>query len=457
MNDTAAGARGVFGSRLGFILTAAGSAIGLGNIWRFPYMAGEGGGAAFVLIYLVCVLTLGFPVMLAEFAIGQATRQSGSRAFTTLVPGTRWRWIGTLGVLTGLAILAFYSVVAGWSLGYLIKAIQGDFSSNLSAEASAALFTNFIASPAQSPAMAAAVIAATAAIVLKGVSKGIERASLILMPIFFLLLIGLSVHSLQLPGASKGLAFLFAPDLSKVSLRVVMSALGQAFFSLSLGMGVMITYSSYLTQKKGLPGMALSSIAADTSVALLAGVTLFPAIFTVGASPQGGPGLAFITFPTIFADLPAGTGVAIAFYALLLIASITSTVSLLEVVVAHAVDRYGWHRPRTVIGASLIALIVALPCALSFGGNQALSQLFGVQDGFFGILNIAFGNFALVIGALCICLFVGWRWGIRPALNALGVVEGSWLARLLSLEIRFICPICISAVLCFIVLTGSFF
>lgn len=457
MNERTARTRGTFGSRLGFIFTAAGSAIGLGNIWRFPYMAGEGGGAAFVLLYLCFVLLLGFPVMLAELSIGQATHQSGSRAFEALAPGTRWRWIGTLGVLTGLAILAFYSVVAGWALGYLFKAARGHFIQGITPETSAQTFASFIAAPGTSCAMTAVVIAITAGIVLKGISKGIERASLILMPLFFVLLLGLAVHSLLLPGAGPGLAFLFEPEASKISLSVLMGALGQAFFSLSLGMGVMITYSSYLTQRQGLAGMALSSIAADTSVAMLAGIILFPAIFTVGASPRGGPGLAFITFPTIFADLPAGTAMAIAFYALLSIASLTSTVSLLEVVVAHGMDRFGWKRSRTAIGASLTTLLIALPCALSFGGNRRLTELFGIEDGFFGLLNIAFGNFALVIGALFICLFVGWRWGTGPALAALGMEARSPLAHLLRLEIRYLCPLAIAAVLGFITLTGKFF
>ncbi len=447
-----------FASRVGFVLSAAGSAIGLGNIWRFPYMAGEGGGAAFVLVYILFVLLLGFPVMMAEFSIGQATRRGAVQSFEVLAPGTRWSWVGRLGVSAGYAILAFYSAVAGWALGYLEKSVSGAFASPISADASGELFSSFIASPVTSIPAAALIIALSAAVVFKGVGRGIERASFVLMPIFFLLLLGLAVHSLMLPGAGDGLRFLFKPDLSKLTVPIVMSALGQAFFSLSIGMGVMVTYGSYLNRREtGLAPLALSSVAADTGVALLAGLIIFPAIFTAGMKPAGGPGLAFVTLPTIFSTLPMGSLIATAFYALLVIAALTSIVSMIELIAADLVDRKGWTRGRAVLLIAGVGFLLGIPCALSFGGSAFFTRFFGVPDGFFGLLNIAFGNLVMVLGGLFICLFVGWKWGMPQALKVLGIAEGKKLGVLLSFSIRWLCPAAIAAVLIFIVITGKFF
>ena len=459
MNDQTPGSgRDGFASRIGFVLSAAGSAIGLGNIWRFPYTAGEGGGAAFVLVYVFFVLTLGFPVMMAEFAIGQATRRGAVQSFEALFPGSRWSWIGRVGIAAGYAIFAFYSAVAGWALGYLVRSLSGAFSAPVSAEASGELFSGFIASPAASLPATGVIIGLSALVVLKGVGKGIERASFILMPVFFLLLLGLAVHSLMLPGAGEGLAFLFKPDLSKLSVPVVMSALGQSFFSLSIGMGVMITYGSYLDRRESrLSPLALSSIGADTLVALLAGLIIFPAIFTAGLKPAGGPGLAFVTLPTIFSTLPMGSAIASAFYALLVIAALTSTVSIIELIAADLVGRKGWHRSWAVLLIACAGFLLAIPCALSFGGSDFFTHFLGIPDGFFGLLNAAFGNLVMVLGGFFICLFVGWKWGMGRALAALGIPEGSKMAALLSFAIRWLCPAAIAAVMGFILITGKFF
>lgn len=459
--DSAPGAakpREGFASRVGFVLSAAGSAIGLGNIWRFPYMTGENGGAAFVLMYVCFVLMLGFPVMMAEFAVGQAARKSSVMAFSELAPGTRWNWIGRMGLATGFAILAFYSAVAGWALGYFGKSLGGDFSSPVTPEASGRLFTEFTSSPVMSIAAAVLVVVVSALVVYKGVTKGIERAALVLMPAFFILLVILAVYSLRLPGAFEGVKYLFKPDFSKLDLSVAMAALGQSFFSLSIGLGVMITYSSYLDRKEhSLAPMALSSIGADTGVAILAGLIIFPAIFAVGAQPSGGPGLAFITLPTIFSGLPAGSVISAAFYALLLIAALTSTVSIFELVAADLVDRKGWKRRQAVLLISAVSLVLSVPCALSFGGSDFFTKFFGVPDGFFGLLNIAFGNITMILGGLLTCVFVGWKWGMPRALEALGIPPGSLTARLLGISIRWVCPVAITSILAFIVFTGKFF
>ena len=327
--------RGAFGSRLGFILAAAGSAVGLGNIWRFPYAVGDGGGGAFVLVYLIFVVLIGVPVLLAELSLGRSTRANPVGAFKKICPGTLWPYVGGLGVATGFGVLAFYSVVAGWTLSYLGRALTGTFSSDFTVEASGKLFGTIISDPVESLAMVAVFLALTAFVVRGGVSGGIERAAKILMPLFVVVLLALAARSLTLPNAGAGVKFLLDPDFSKLSANSVMFALGQALFSLSLGMGAMITYGSYLKKDENLPSAGVSVAIADTSIALLAGLIIFPALFSVGAESTKGPGLVFVALPGIFPTMPAGAVFAVAFYLLLAVAALTSTVSLLEVVVAY--------------------------------------------------------------------------------------------------------------------------
>ena len=391
--------RGSFGSRAGFILAAAGSAIGLGNIWRFPYTAGENGGGAFVLVYLAFVALIGIPILLAELTLGRSTRGNPVGAFKRLFPKSWWPMVGGLGVLTGFGILAFYSVVAGWSVSYLLRAISGTFVGEFTAESSGALFTGLIADPTETVAMAAVFVLLTAAVVRGGVGGGIERASKVLMPMFLVILVLLAIRSLTLPGASKGIEFLFKPDFSKLSGTAVMSALGQALFSLSLGMGAMITYGSYLPKNVNLGSAGVAVAAADTLIAVLGGIIIFPALFSAGGSPGQGPGLVFVVLPTIFHHLPAGHLFAIAFYALLCIAALTSTISLLEVVVAYFVDERGWTRERAVWTVACGVIMLAVPSALSQGAVGSLTDFIAGQT-FLDIQNILFGNVSLSVGAL---------------------------------------------------------
>ena len=426
--------RGAFGSRMGFILAAAGSAIGLGNIWRFPYTAGENGGGAFVLLYLVFVVALGLPVLLAELSLGRASKSNPVGAFKRFFPQSWWPYVGGLGVLT---------VVAGWSLSYLGRALTGTFDGAFTADESGALFTSIISDPMETVALAAVFLVLTAGVVRAGVGGGIELASKILMPVFFVLLLVLAGRSLTLDGAEKGIEFLFSPDFSKLSTEGVMSALGQALFSLSLGMGAMITYGSYLPDKENLPVAGAAVAFFDTLIAMLGGLIIFPALFSVGVAPNEGPGLVFVVLPTIFHSLPAGHIFAIAFYALLSIAALTSTISLLEVVVAYFVDERKWSRDRAVAVIVPATFCLAVPSALSQGGVEFFSAFVG-EKSFLDTQDILFGNISLSVGALLISLFVGWKWGVK---NAIEEMDNFGAGAIWSILIRFACPVAVGAVL----------
>ncbi|NJD17666.1 MAG: sodium-dependent transporter, partial [Gemmatimonadetes bacterium] len=386
--------RGSWSGKLGFVLAAAGSAIGLGNIWRFPYMAAEGGGGAFVLVYLACVLGIGVPVLFTELALGRGTERNPVGAFKALAPGTAWPLVGAMGVLAGFFILAFYSVIAGWTVGYLWMALTGRFAPGLEATASGEMFTSFIGSVGPAVGLTALFLFMTAVVVRGGVSAGIERASKILMPVLLGVLLVLLVRAVTLPGAGEGLAYFLRPNLSAITPRVVVLALGQAMFSMSLGMGAMITYGSYFPKGQSLPFAGLSVALADTFVAVLAGLIIFPALFSAGGEAQAGPGLVFVVLPTVFAKMPLGYFFAILFFVCLIIAALTSTISLLEVVVAYFVDELGWARHKAAAVISTASFLLAVPSALSQGGSAWLTEL-----GWLDNQNISWGNYALRSGA----------------------------------------------------------
>ena len=451
-------ARGAFGSRLGFIFAAAGSAIGLGNIWRFPYTAAENGGAAFVLVYLLCVAFIGVPVLLAELGLGRATQSNPVGAFKRIAPGTPWKWVGGLGVVTGFGILAFYSVVAGWTLGYIAKAVGGAFSRPLDADESGALFGELIGNPLLAIGFAVVFLLLTVLVVRGGVSGGIERASKILMPVFFALLLVLAVRAVTLPGGWEGVEFMFKPDFSKLEPGVWMSALGQALFSLSVGMGAMITYGSYFPKGENMVVAGAAVAAFDTLIALLAGFIIFPALFASGVDAQEGPGLVFIVLPTIFDTLPGGTLFAVAFYVLLAIAALTSTISLLEVVTSYFVDERGWTRERAVWTIGAACAVLAIPSALANGASTFFTTFLGPGKDFLSVQSILFGNYSLSIGAFLMCVFVGWRWGVGPALESLRSGGHRFPgAGLWTVLIRFFCPLAVLVVLGFILFSGASF
>ncbi len=450
--------RGNWGSTAGFILAAAGSAIGLGNIWRFPYMTGQNGGAAFVLIYLVFVALIGIPVMIAELTIGRHTQKNPVGAFLKIVPGTSWHWLGMLGVITGVAILSFYAVVAGWTLGYFFKALVGDFNRAMTPEVLGKLFTGFIGNPAIAIALLAAFMGITMLVVVRGVSEGIERWSKILMPLLFLLLLMLSIRSVTLPGAGKGLEFYLKPDLSKIHPETVAQALGQALFSLSLGMGAMITYGSYLSKRDDIPKAAVSVAIFDTLIAVLAGLMIFPALFSAGLDPAGGPGLVFVVLPSIFAKMPGGWFFGSSFFLLLSVAALTSTISLLEVPVSYLVDEKGWTRKKAVGLTGLFTFVLGIPSAISQGSSAWFSKLPVVAMDFLSLMNALFGNYSLSVGAFFISVFIGYKWGVSAAVSEVRTggnsfpLSGSW-----GFVVRFICPIAIFFVLAYIAVTGRYF
>ena len=450
--------RDKWGSKVGFILAAAGSAIGLGNIWRFPYVTGQNGGAAFVLIYVFFVLAIGLPVMLAEFSIGRKTELNSVGAFKKLSPRSPWVLIGMLGVITGIGILSFYSVIAGWTLGYFIKTISGSFSQALTAENSEALFNSFVGNPQIVVSLLFAFIAITGFVVAGGVSSGIERWSKILMPVLFVLLILLTLRSVTLPGAVKGLEFYLKPDFAKLTPGVVGRALGQALFSLSLGMGTMITYGSYLSKKDSLIVSGSFVALFDTLIALLAGLMIFPALFALGINPQGGPGLVFIVLPTIFAQMPLGTFFGAGFFLLLAVAALTSTISLLEVPVAYLVDEYKWKRSTAVLLMGGLAFLLGVPSALSAGGVSWLTTIPKLGVGFLDLANIVLGNYSLTIGALFISIFVGYKWGIKGAIEEIQADGSAFqLKAVWAFLIRFVCPVAILAIFIYIIWTRNYF
>lgn len=438
--------RGKFNSRFGFVLAAAGSAIGLGNIWRFPYTAGTYGGGAWVLMYIGFVFLIGVPVLFAELSIGNHTQTSPVTAFKKLVPGSWWPALGGLGVLTGFGILSFYSVIAGLTAVYAGFAIGGKFSGGLDIAQSGEIFTHITANPAWMIGVAFGFLLITALVVRKGVGGGIEKAATWLMPILFVFLLILVGRALTLPTAGEGLAFMFKPHLDEITFPGTVSALGQALFSLSLGMGAMITYGSYLPKEENLPASAITIAIFDTSIAILAGLVIFPALFLVGAEATAGPGLIFVVMGGIFDAMPASNLMAFIFYGLLSIAALTSTISLLEVIVAFFVDERGWRREKAtwVVAGSCFAL--AIPSALSLGASETLSTLGG--RGFLGFVDLLCGTYFLTFGAMMICFFVGWKWGIPAAIAAIEngghkmPVAATW-----GVLVRYVCPLAILVLL----------
>jgi neurotransmitter:Na+ symporter, NSS family len=395
------GKRENWGSRFGFIMAAAGSAVGLGNIWRFPYMTGENGGGAFIVIYLVCVLVICLSVMIAEFAVGRRTSLAAVGAYKTI--DNRWTFAGVLGVISAFFIMGFYPVVGGWAFAYIVKSFSGLLSS---AVPIGDVFGAFISNPIQPIFWMILFLAINVIIVAKGISGGIEKAGKILMPTLFVLLILISIRSITLPGAGAGLEFLFKPKFDVVNGQTVLAALGQAFFSLSLGMGCMITYGSYLDKKEDLTKSALLVTMMDTGVAILAGVAIFPALFAFGMEPEVGPGLVFVVVPSIFAEMGGiGALFSVLFFIALMVAALTSSVSLLEVVVAYLIDQKNMERKKAVIVTGAIMTFTSILSSLSMGLMSGV-KLFGV--GFFDFFDILTDKIFLAIGGMLLAIFVGW-------------------------------------------------
>ena len=397
--------RVTFGSKLGVILATVGCAVGLGNIWRFPYMLGSNGGAAFLLVYLLCILLLGLPVMITEFFIGRHSHRNAAGAFKVMAPGTKWSIIGYNGVLAAFLILGFYSVVSGWTLEYIMQAFSGSLIGKSAADFKAE-FTNFSSDALRPIIWTFVFIAMTHIIIVSGVKNGIERASKVMMPLLFLILIALCIRSVTLPNAGEGLTFLFKPDFSKITSSVVLSAMGQAFFSLSIGMGCLITYASYFKQDTNLQTTALQVTVLDTLVAVLAGVMIFPAVFSFGIAPTAGPELVFITLPNVFEQLPMGWLWSAVFFILLALAALTSTISLHEVATAYVHEEYNVSRKRAAWFVSAGVLVFGVISSLSFGLLKEYT-IGGMI--FFDALDYLTAKIMLPLGGMLICIFVGTR------------------------------------------------
>ncbi|MCG8481951.1 MAG: sodium-dependent transporter [Clostridia bacterium] len=390
-----------WGSRIGFLMAAAGSAVGLGNIWRFPYMTGENGGGAFIIIYLVFALVIGLSVMLAEFTVGRRTSLAAVGAYKSY--SNRWTFAGVIGVVSAFLIMGFYPVVGGWSLAYIAKSFTGLLAAP---EAIGDTFGGFISNPVQPLIWMILFLALNVFIVAKGIAGGIEKAGKILMPTLFLLLIFIAVRSISLPGSGAGVEFLFKPDWSAVTGQTYLAALGQAFFSLSLGMGCMITYGSYLKKEENLQKNALIVTLMDTSVAILAGIAIFPALFAFGMEPAVGPGLVFVVVPSIFAEMGgAGLFFSVIFFIALAVAALTSSVSLLEVVVAYLIDQKGMERKPAVYLTAGIMVVTGILSSLSLGIMSGV-KIFGV--GVFDLFDILTDKIFLAIGGMLLAIFVGW-------------------------------------------------
>ncbi|MDE6754837.1 MAG: sodium-dependent transporter [Muribaculaceae bacterium] len=432
--------RAVFGSKFAAIATTVGSAVGLGNIWRFPYEAGIHGGGAFMICYIAFVFLIGVPVLIAEYSIGRSTRSNIFGAYRKLAPGKNFHFAGYLGIIASLLILSFYSVVAGWTIEYCIASLCGqlDFSNTEIGHRQFLQLTT-----GWRPVIWTVIfLFCNTFILLGGVTKGIERASNILMPILFLLLISFCINSLTLPGCREGLSFLFNPDFSKINSSVLLGALGQAFFSMSLGLGCMMTYASYFNKETRLGKTALITSGLDTAVAILSGVIIFPAVFSFNLSPEAGPTLVFEVLPHIFTQLPGGIIWSTLFFLLLFLASLTSTVSMSEISITFFCEEKKMSRKGATLLSSGIALIGGLLCALSFGPLAEI-KIFGLT--FFNFFDYASSNVCLPLGGMICSIFAGWYMD-KKILREQLTNNGKYKFRIFSVLIFFlkwICPIAI--------------
>lgn len=440
--------RGSFGSKLGVILATAGSAVGLGNVWRFPYMAGQNGGAVFILIYIGCVLLLGLPCMVSEFIIGRHGASNTARAYSKLSGGSAWKWVGYLGVLTGFLITGYYGVVSGWCLQYVYASVAGHLHGN--PDYIRQYFADFSSDPIQPIFWLLAIIGLAHFVIIHGVRNGIERASKILMPMLFILLLIIVVAACMLPGASEGVKFLFMPDFSKLTKDVFLGALGQSFYSMSIAMGCICTYASYFSRQTNLSASAIQIGLIDSIVAILAGLMIFPAAASVGVSPDSGPSLIFITLPNVFEQAFGGMPVigfiiSLMFYALLALAALTSLISLHEVSTAFLQEELHITRGKAATIVTLTCTIIGAFCSLSLGDWSFLA----IGDkSLFDIFDFVTGQIFLPIGGFLTCLFIGWyvpKKLIKDEYTNWGTLCGS-LFGVYYFLVRFICPIAIAAI-----------
>lgn len=435
-----------FSSSIGVIAAILGSAVGLGNIWKFPYVTGANGGAAFILVYLVCIALVGLPVMLAEHMIGRHTKANAVGAFRALHPRKPWFLVGGAGVLSAFLIMAFYTTVAGWVYSYIFKAAGGTLLST-KPEDTSLVFKTLVSGVGEPLFWQIVVLLVTGSIIMAGVTKGIERVTKVLMPLLFILLVVIDIRSLTLPGAGTGLSFLFKPDFSKITVGVVLAALGLAFFKLSVGMGAMITYGSYVDKNENLPKMALKVVLADTLVSLMAGIAIFPAVFAFGFQPDSGPKLLFIIIPTVFNSMPYGRVFMVLFFVLTAIAATGAMLSLLEVPIAYLTEQYQWTRRKATL---LTILAIALLGSTATLSNSILANVTLFGKTFFDFFDFATSNVLMPLGGIFIALFVGWQWGyanVKKEMSNEGKLDNEGLVRVYMFLVKYIVPTAIALVL----------
>ncbi len=433
-----------FSGKFGVIAAAAGSAVGLGNIWRFPYITGENGGGAFLLIYVFFVIAIGVPVMMSEFVIGRRSGSNALGSFRKLAPGTPWWLIGLMGIVAAFVILSFYSTVSGWTLEYIFQAINGGFAGK-SMEQLNSDFGSFTSGSFRPVLWQIIFMIMTTVIVIGGIQKGIEKATRIMMPVLLILIIAVCVRSVTLPGATEGLRFLFEPHFEKLTFKAVLMALGQAAFSLSIGMGALITYGSYIRKDTPLLATSLQVAGADTLLAILSGVMIFPALSALGMGNTGGPGLVFVTLPAIFQSMPGGYIFAIVFFILISVAALTSTISVLEVVVAYMKEEFNISRFKASLIGAVSITALGVVCTLSFGLLKDFT-IFGMTV--FDLMNYLSANVFLTFGALFIVIFTGWKLGKLNFIDELnqGGKISPLLARIIIFIIKYVAPLAIGSI-----------
>ena len=397
--------RDSFGSRFGALVAMAGSAVGLGNLWRFPYLVGENGGAAFIIIYILLSFLICLPIFISEFVIGRRSQKNAYAAFRDLSGGSAWRWVGLFTIIVPLVVLSYYSVIGGWSVEYLLKSVTFAFES-ASQSAMSTMFSDFVSSTWGPLLVHTGFLLVTTLIVVVGIKDGIEKFSKVMMPMLFFMVLAIAIYSMTLPGAKAGLDYLFNPDFSKITGKACAAALGQAFFSLSLGFGTIMTYASYVDKKENILFQSTATAVSDLMFALIAGMAIMPAVFAFGLNPQSGPGLVFETLPFVFGQMPAGGFVAILFFLALLVAALTSSISMLEVAVAYLVEEKGFSRVWACVVLFVVCWVVGAVCSLSFGPLSDVKIGGGNIFDFFDNLS---SNILMTLGSLLTVLFVGWR------------------------------------------------
>lgn len=430
--------RGKFSSQFGAIMALAGSAVGLGNIWKFPYEAGSNGGGAFLIVYLVLIVCIGIPVMLSEFVIGRRGQSNPFGAFKKLAPNTSWFLFGALSIFSGTMILSFYGTVSGWTLEYIYLAITDSFVGKTTDEV-AMLFEQFVSNPIKPLLWQVGFMIMVAIIIMFGVKDGIERCSKVLMPTLFLLIIALCIRACTLKGAGEGLRFLFYPDFSKLTANGVLNALGQAFFSLSVGMGALMTYASYISKDENLTRISLRVITADTAVSILAGMAILPAVFAFGVNPGAGPNLVYITLPQIFQAMPLGYVWGVLFFVLLSFAALSSAISLLEVGVSYLTEELNFSRLKATIVSTAVITFCGVFCTLSFGPLKD-ATIFGKT--IFDAFDALSSNIIMPLGGILVCLFVGWymkKQNVYEELSNNGTIKMP-LFKLFWVIVRYIAP-----------------